>query len=378
LEACRINVPGINEKWRVGLKVVFRVDASLAMGTGHVMRCLTLAQVLKDNGAKVEFICRKHEGSLINKIRSNGFVVHELKVFEEAEVDNKLAHSHWLGATQQQDTDDCINILKAEKLDWLIVDHYALDEQWQKRLKPCYEKLMVIDDLADRQFDCDILLDQTFGRQKEDYSALTPEGCKLLLGSQYALLRPEFAKWRAYSLERRSKPEFKQLLVNMGGMDVDNVTEKILGELKICNLPNDIKITVVMGGSAPHLESVKSKAITLPYKTEVKVDVGNMAEIMSNSDVAIGASGSTTWERCCLGLPTIQVITANNQSVLAKSLDKAGVIELIKQNNDLDGCLGRLNNKKYYMNIVYKAMNITDGIGCNKVFKFLTGKGDGV
>jgi len=378
LEACRINVPGINEKWRVGLKVVFRVDASLQMGTGHVMRCLTLAQVLKDNGAKVEFICRKHEGSLINKIRSNGFVVHELKVFEEAEVDNKLAHSHWLGVTQQQDADDCINILKAEKLDWLIVDHYALDEQWQKRLKPCYEKLMVIDDLADRQFDCDILLDQTFGRQKEDYSALTPEGCKLLLGSQYALLRPEFAKWRAYSLERRSKPEFKQLLVNMGGMDVDNVTEKILGELKICNLPNDIKITVVMGGSAPHLESVKSKAITLPYKTEVKVDVGNMAEIMSNSDVAIGASGSTTWERCCLGLPTIQVITANNQSVLAKSLDKAGVIELIKQNNDLDGCLGRLNNKKYYMNIVYKAMNITDGIGCNKVFKFLTGKGDGV
>jgi len=360
------------------MKVVFRVDASLQIGIGHVMRCLTLAQALKENGANVEFICRKHEGSLINKIRSNGFVVHELKVFEEAEVDNKLAHSHWLGVTQQQDADDCINILKAEKLDWLIVDHYALDEQWQKRLKPCYEKLMVIDDLADRQFDCDILLDQTFGRQKEDYSALTPEGCKLLLGSQYALLRPEFAKWRAYSLERRSKPEFKQLLVNMGGMDVDNVTEKILGELKICNLPNDIKITVVMGGSAPHLESVKSKAITLPYKTEVKVDVGNMAEIMSNSDVAIGASGSTTWERCCLGLPTIQVITANNQSVLAKSLDKAGVIELIKQNNDLDGCLGRLNNKKYYMNIVYKAMNITDGIGCNKVFKFLTGKGDGV
>jgi len=360
------------------MKVVFRVDASLQIGIGHVMRCLTLAQALKENGANVEFICRKHEGSLINKIRSNGFVVHELKVFEEAEVDNKLAHSHWLGVTQQQDADDCINILKAEKLDWLIVDHYALDEQWQKRLKPCYEKLMVIDDLADRQFDCDILLDQTFGRQQEDYLALTPEDCKLLLGSQYALLRPEFVEWRGISLERRSKPEFKQLLINMGGVDVDNVTEKVLDELTICNLPNDLKITVVMGGSAPHLESIKSKAIVLPYKTEVKVDVGNMAEIMSNSDVAIGASGSTTWERCCLGLPTIQVITANNQSVLAKSLDKAGVIELIKQNNDLDGCLGRLNNKKYYMNIVYKAMNITDGIGCNKVFKFLTGKGDGV
>ncbi|MBT6049744.1 MAG: UDP-2,4-diacetamido-2,4,6-trideoxy-beta-L-altropyranose hydrolase, partial [Candidatus Scalindua sp.] len=251
------------------MKVVFRVDASLAMGTGHVMRCLTLAQVLKKNGANVEFICRKHKGSLIDKIRSNGFVVYELELYGKADVDTSLAHSHWLGVTQRQDADDCVDILKAEKLDWLIVDHYALDEQWQKKLKPYYEKLIVIDDLADRKHQCDILLDQTFGRQQEDYLTLTPEDCKLLLGSQYALLRPEFTEWRGVSLERRSKPEFKQLLINMGGVDVDNVTEKALDELKICNLPNDLKITVVMGGSAPHLESVKSKAIVLPYKTEV-------------------------------------------------------------------------------------------------------------
>ena len=206
------------------MNIIFRVDASLKMGTGHVMRCLTLAQVLKENSANVEFICRKHEGNLIDKIHSSGFNVHELEMLEEIEVGNKLAHSHWLGATQKQDADDCIGILKAEKSDWLIVDHYALDEQWQKRLKPYYEKLIVIDDLADRKHWCNILLDQTFGRQQEDYSALTPEGCELLLGSQYALLRPEFSKWRAYSLERRSKPKFKQLLINMGGVDVHNVT----------------------------------------------------------------------------------------------------------------------------------------------------------
>ena len=94
------------------MKVTFRVDASLKMGTGHVVRCLTLAQILKENGANVEFICRKHEGSLIGKIRSSEFIVHELEAFEETEVDTRLAHSHWLGATQQQDTDDCIDILK--------------------------------------------------------------------------------------------------------------------------------------------------------------------------------------------------------------------------------------------------------------------------
>ena len=372
METCRINVPGVNEKWRAGLKVVFRVDASLQMGTGHVMRCLTLAQVLKDNGAKVEFICRKHEGSLINKIRSNGFVVHELKVFEEAEVDNKLAHSHWLGATQQQDADDCINILKAEKLDWLIVDHYALDEQWQKRLKPYCEKLMVIDDLADRKHQCDILLDQTFGRQKEDYSALTPEGSELLLGSKYALLRPEFSKWRAYSLERRSKPEFKQLLINMGGVDVNDFTGQVLDELKTCTLPSDVKVTIVMGETAPHLESVKSKAIMLPYKTEVKVDVGNMAEIMANSDIAIGAAGATTWERCCLGLPTIQIVTADNQINIAKNLDFINVIQL----NDSKHQLSRnIDNMSFFTSKMSLASSsIVDDRGASRVEKFITSK----
>ena len=218
------------------MKVVFRVDASIQMGTGHVMRCLTLAQVLKENGADTGFICRKHEGNLIDKIHSSGFNVHELEVIEELEVDNKLAHSHWLWATQQQDADDCIGILKKEKIDWLIVDHYGIDQNWQKILNGYYSKLMIIDDLADRKHQCDILLDQTFGRQQEDYLALTPEGCHILLGSLYALLRPEFFKWRAYSLERRSKPKFKQLLINMGGVDVHNVTENILEELKKLNI----------------------------------------------------------------------------------------------------------------------------------------------
>ncbi len=176
------------------MRVVFRVDASLQMGTGHVMRCLTLALVLKENGVDVRFICRKHKGNLIDKIRSNGFNVHELELLVEIEVDNRLAHSQWLGATQQQDADDCINILKVEKTNWIIVDHYALDEQWQKRIKLYCKKLMVIDDLADRKHQCDVLLDQTFGRQQKDYLALTPEGCELLLGSQYALLRSEFSK----------------------------------------------------------------------------------------------------------------------------------------------------------------------------------------
>ena len=354
------------------MKVIFRVDSSLKMGAGHVMRCLTLAQVLKENGANVEFICRKHEGNLIDKVCSSGFIVHELEVFEETGVDTRLAHSHWLGALQQQDADDCIDVLKAKKLDWLIVDHYALDGEWQKRLNPYYEKLMVIDDLADRKHQCNILLDQTFGRQQEDYSEFTPKDCQLLLGSKYALLRPEFAKWREYSLGRRSKPKFKQLLINMGGVDVDNVTEKVLDELKICNLPNDLKITVVMGGSAPHLASIKSKVSVLPYKAEVKVDVDNMAEIMANADIAIGAAGSTTWERCCLGLPTIQIVIADNQIDVAKNLDSINVIQLHDGKRQLSRGIDNILFSINKMSLA--SSSIVDGSGASRVAKFITSK----
>jgi len=350
------------------MKVIFRVDASLRMGTGHVMRCLTLAQVLKENGADAEFICRKHKGNLIDKIRLSGFNVHELEVFEETEVDNKLAHSHWLGATQQQDADDCIEILKAEKPNWIIVDHYALDEQWQERLKPYYEKLMVIDDLADRKHQCDILLDQNYGRSCKDYEAFVSESTKLLMGAQYSLLRPEFEQWRQYSLNRRKETNFKSLLINMGGVDTDNITEKIVERLRAANLPKDIIITIIMGKTAPHLQSVKGCASKLPYRSEVKIGVDNMAEIMANSDIAIGASGATSWERCCLGVPTIQLITAYNQEFIAQKLDKINAIKLV----DIKDVAENLENFQYWMNEVSEnAKNITNGAGIKAVLEYL-------
>ena len=353
------------------MKVVFRVDASLKIGIGHVMRCLTLAQTLKENGANVEFICRKHEGNLIDKIRSNGFNVYELVLLEENEADSKLSHSRWLGATQQQDAGDCINVIKLEKIDWLIVDHYALDEDWQRKLEPYCEKLMVIDDLADRKHQCDILLDQTFGRQYDDYAALVPTNCELLLGSQYALLRPEFSKWRLYSLDRRSKLEFKQLLINMGGVDVNNVTGQVLQELKTCNLPNDINITIVMGDSAPHLEDIRTIASVSPYKMIVKVNVENMAEIMANADIAIGAAGATTWERCCLGLSTIQIVIAKNQITIAKSLAEIGAIKFLKSTESMPRVIN--NTTKWMLDVSNIARHVTDGLGVKRVTDALIG-----
>jgi len=277
-------------------------------------------------------------------------------------------HSHWLGATQQQDADDCIEILKMEKIDWLIVDHYALDEQWQKKLKPYYEKLMVIDDLADRKHQCDILLDQNFGRSLQDYKELVPTSSKLLMGSKYALLRPEFEKYRQYSLNRRKNEKFKKLLVNMGGTDTDNITGKVIERLQIAKLPKDVEITIVMGKTAPHLSNIITSVNKLPYGSEVKVDVDNMAELMANADIAIGASGATTWERCCLGLPTIQLVTAHNQEFIASKLNKINAIKLV----EIDDVVENLENFQYWMKSTGEsASKVTNGSGIKSVLECL-------
>jgi UDP-2,4-diacetamido-2,4,6-trideoxy-beta-L-altropyranose hydrolase len=317
------------------LKIVFRTDASLQIGTGHVMRCLTLADALRDKGAEVIFISREHPGNINRLIEQKNFDIYKLSLSDgkekvaDAVSAHKLLHAEWLGASQHQDALQCEPLLQDFKPDWLVVDHYAIDCYWQRMLKPHYQKLMVIDDLADRQHDCDLLLDQTYGRNTEDYKSLVPTHAKLLLGAGYALLRPEFAEWRDFSLKRRVNPELKSLLITMGGVDADNVTGCVLAALRDCILPNDLKITVVMGGSAPWLEQVKLLAGQMPNPTEVKVNVTNMAEIMAHSDLAIGAAGSTSWERCCLGLPTLMLVLAKNQKLASCLLSEFGAAQAL-------------------------------------------------
>ena len=351
------------------MRVIFRVDASLEIGSGHVMRCLAIAEILQKNGANVQFITRKHKGHLISNIISKGFDVFELESYTASNFDDKLYHSNWLGSTQKQDATDCLNIINENKVDWLIVDHYGIDEDWQKCLKSSCQKLMVIDDLADRKHQCDMLLDQTFGRQKKDYKGLVPDNCELIVGSEYALLRPEFKKWRQYSLDRRKNPTFKELLINLGGIDSQNITEQVLEILSKCNLPKNINITIVMGASAPHLKAVKLKASSLPYKTDFKINVSNMAEIMANSDIAIGASGSSTWERCCLGLPSIQIVIADNQVFLAEVLAKNNIIKLTKDNLEIKELLESSAN--WMGDLSFSSKNICKGLGVYKVFNKL-------
>lgn len=358
------------------MNVVFRADASRLIGTGHVMRCLTLAATLREQGAQCRFICREQTGNLIDFIRDKGYAVNALSATKHsADWDDATAHADFLGCSQAQDAQDCLPILKEAQPDWLVVDHYGLDSRWETALRPHYRKLMVIDDLADRPHQCHVLLDQTFGRPSNDYAPWVPADSILLCGAQYSLLRPEFAAARPASLERRkSRSEPSRLLITMGGVDKDNATGRVLQSLKNTALAAHCNITVVMGAHAPWLEAVRKQASDMPWPTTVRVNVDNMAELMAESDLAIGAAGATAWERCCLGLPCMMVILADNQRLIASELANAGaasILTLPEENSAAPPIDPSIFIPENLAQMSQYAAAVTDGLGAQHVLEHL-------
>jgi len=360
------------------MHLVFRTDASLLIGTGHAMRCLTLADALRDHGAQSTFVCRPHDGHLLSLIAERGHVAVPLPALhgDLAETSGNLHHAAWLGTTWEADAAHTQNALTDiagnEPLDWLVVDHYALDQRWECALRSSVRRIMVIDDLADRPHDCDLLLDQNLGRNASDYAGLLNVQSELLVGPRYALLRPEFAAMRPHSLARRAlDPRPRHVLVSMGGVDKDNVTEQVLRALSACDLPLDARITVVMGSYAPWLQAVRNQAANMVWPTQVLVGVNNMAQLMAESDLAIGAAGSTSWERCCLGLPSILVVVAQNQEAGAAALEDAGAaIVLNKWGQSFDGLcelLSRFIDQDFSTKMMSVGAALVDGTGSERV-----------
>jgi UDP-2,4-diacetamido-2,4,6-trideoxy-beta-L-altropyranose hydrolase len=357
------------------MRIAFRVDASIEIGTGHVMRCLALAHALTKHGAVCKFICRAHEGNLIEYICAEGFQTRVLMLDKNIDsYSNDTAHSNWLGASWVEDVKACTPLLKAFRPDWLVVDHYGLDARWEMNLAPYYRKLMVVDDLADRPHDSDLLLDQNLGRQAQDYASLLRKHTQTLIGPTYALLRPEFAQCREISLHRRKNQQLKNILITMGGIDKDNITGRVLDSLRSCELPSDLRITVVMGANAPLLRQVQAQAKVMPWPSEVLVCVNNMAKLMVESDLCIGAAGSTSWERCCLGLPTIQLILAANQKEINEALELAEAVmtvKLEKLRTELPSLIAAVNYPAVLNKLSLNAAAITDGLGVVKTVQWL-------
>lgn len=325
--------------------IAFRVDSSRIIGLGHLMRCLTLANALREGGGQCLFVMRNHEGNAARIVKREGHDVAmlpaETVAADQDSADDLPKHAAWLGARWDEDARQTLFELSGRPFDWLVVDHYGIDFRWQKMLRAHVGNIMVIDDLADRRHDCDVLLDQTYGRNAADYGQLTPQGCKVLAGSQYAVLRPEFAALRAYSLARRANSKLERILISMGGTDPDNVTVDVLAALKLSPLPTSCTIDVVLGSGAPCVDAVRQVAAEMPWPTTVRVDVSDMAQLMAGADLAIGAAGATSWERCCLGVPSIIFVLAENQRMVADNMEEVGAAVVL---SSAAGLLGKLRD----------------------------------
>jgi UDP-2,4-diacetamido-2,4,6-trideoxy-beta-L-altropyranose hydrolase len=294
------------------------------MGTGHVLRCRALACALRDKGASVHFVTRAHSGHLGDLLALDGFTVSMLQA--RGDTPDTDDYASWLGATLEQDAEQTIDALAGERCDWAIVDHYALDRTWESRLRRCVRNMMVVDDLADRTHDCDVLLDPNFAeRGREHHRARVPADCRLLLGPRYALLRPEFAEYGASS-PRRAGP-LERVLLFMGGADKGNVTGMALSVLSDRRFAH-LEVDVVVGASSPHRDSVRAQAAKRP-RTRLHAALPHLAQLMAHADLAIGAGGGTTWERMYMGLPSIVISIAENQRPGCHALSRAGLVRYL-------------------------------------------------
>ncbi|MCU0974238.1 MAG: UDP-2,4-diacetamido-2,4,6-trideoxy-beta-L-altropyranose hydrolase [Burkholderiales bacterium] len=318
------------------MKVAIRADASIQIGTGHVMRCLTLADELRRSGAVVIFICYAHEGNLCDLIEQRGFRVSRLS--EHGAVDRRYQPE---SAALQRDGDE-INrrnessvieadweedaaqtraaIGKVGRVDWVIVDSYALDARWEAELRSMARRIMAIDDLADRPHDCDLLLDQNFVEHYETrYDPVVGVGARLLLGPRYALLRREFLDTLDHPRRVWSGGPLR-LFVFFGGTDPTSETMKALRALEEVKVP--IQADVVVGAGNRQRSDIASRCADRGWGFHCQIE--NIAELMSLADVGLCASGATTWERCVLGLPSIVVSVAENQIGVARAVARAG------------------------------------------------------
>ena len=322
------------------MRVLIRCDASLTIGSGHVMRCRNLACALQRRGADLLFLCREQPGDLITHLAEE-FVVMRLPPLPGAKPamegrEGRDLYSSWLGCSQQQDADTCLNIIRAAAtgpIDWLVVDHYGLDQSWERsiceglsEIEGEAPRLLVFDDLADRPHQSQVLVDpnRLDASASDAYRAQVPDECRLLLGPAYAPLDPLYPQLQSLAPQRST---LRRVLVFFGGVDQANYTTVALEALGHPDLA-DLAVDVVLGAAAPHYASVAQLVQQRPL-TQLHSGLASLAGLILRADLAIGAAGTASWERAALALPTLVTPVADNQRQGAHALADAGAALLV-------------------------------------------------
>ncbi len=343
--------------------VAFRVDASTQIGSGHVMRCLALADALRARGADVVFICREHEGHLFARIAARDFPVITLPPpnrHAEATLD-------LLGVTEHQDAAETLDRLPVG-VDWLIVDHYGLSRAWESAARTGERHIVVLDDLADRDHDCDVLIDPTFPGDPGRYRARAGSA-QLLLGPSFALMDPEYARSRKLAGDRPKQE--RRLLIFFGGSDLPDLTSRTLVAIStgpLRSLPAD----VVVGATNPYRLKIERIAADRPGTT-IHGYQPHLADLMRSCTVAVGAGGVTAWERLCIGLPSVVVSLADNQVESSRAMASAGLITYVGTSEEVtDADLRRaleslLHAPESLIETARRGQAFVDGLGSRRV-----------
>ena len=310
------------------MNVLFRADASAVIGTGHVMRCLTLADLLREDGVDCRFACREIPPLFKKLIGDAGHGVEILprRSRDAAAKGKTAAHTEWLQASWQDDAADTARIVEERDINRVVVDHYALDVRWEDAIAAQGVRIAVIDDLADRRHNCDILVDHNLRNEPQNrYRDLTPEACHLLLGPRYALLRPEFQ--RARRAGRRFAGKARHFLVAFGGIDAANLTSLTLDAVEQI-VPPGASIDIAIGAEHARRPELETRCREGGWRLHVQTD--SMAQLMAAADIAVGAGGGMVWERAATGLPSIAIPVAENQREQVANAARHGLLRVVE------------------------------------------------
>jgi len=348
-----------------GRRLLVRADASTVLGAGHVMRTLTLAEAWRDRGGEALFVCRALPGHMGELITARG---HGLRLLPPEPVDPLQDAQQTLQASADG--------RHAAAPDWVLVDHYGLAADWEQAWRGTAARLMAIDDLADRPHAVDLLLDQNLGREAAHYERWLPARARRLIGPGYALLRPEFAARRADSLARRAEGQLRHLVISMGGSDPGGATSRCLASLAGAAAALSLeRLTVVLGPQAQTLADVRQALSALPLPSELRLNEPDMAGLLASADLALGAAGGSAWERCCLGLPTLLLVLADNQASGARALAAQGAALMLGGPDDLAQtlrpALQSLAEPARLQGMSRAAAALCDGLGAARVVQAL-------
>ena len=337
--------------------ILFRADASALIGGGHVRRCLALADALRVHGWRSMFVGTLDHASQALVARAG----HRWTQIATPSVGDGRGWEtlSWPTAAQESDA-DAFSAATPRDAEWIVVDHYKLDAVWDRRAR-AGRRLLVFDDLANRCHDADILLDSSLGRQAENYRGLVPTGAAVLAGPQWALLRPEFAAERTAALVRRcATVRPRAVLVSLGTTDIGGYTS--VATQAAAMLEGVERIDVVVASTAASYPVLVVVAARDP-RVRLHIDSDQMAVLMRDADLAIGAAGSTSWERCCLGLPSVMLVLADNQRMVARALAESGAALVLDAVGELPAALSRASDATTYAAMVAAAAAVCDGLG---------------